>query len=219
MPNPSRIPSQRRDLSVEQVWGDLVAYAVQQDVDVVALTGDVVDNDNATYESFGPLQRGLERLDEAEIATVAVAGNHDYDALPRIDNMAEASRFRLLGRGGQWKTTIVKREGSTPVQFVGWSFRNTHEPASPLDGFRDDIVELDMPTVGLLHADVGVEESVYAPVSTCELRRQPVSAWLLGHIHEPRTWEDTSPPILYPGSPQPPDPSETGGARTASRRG
>lgn len=56
---PSRVPPQRRDLSVEQVWEkNLVTYALQQDVDVLALTGDVVDNENATYESFGPLQGG-----------------------------------------------------------------------------------------------------------------------------------------------------------------
>jgi len=109
--------------------------------------------------------------------------------------MVEASRFQLLGRGGQWETTIVETEGSTPVQFVGWSFRDAHEPASPLDDFRDGTVEPDMPTLGLLHAEVGVEESVYAPVGRDELRRQPVAAWLLGHIHEPRTWEDISPPI------------------------
>lgn len=207
---PSRIPSGRRELSVEQVWEDLVTYAVRQDIDVVALTGDVVDNENVTYESFGPLQRGLGRLDEAEIATVAVAGNHDYDALPRIDSMAEASRFYLLGRGGQWEETTVEPEGSTPVQFVGWSFRDAYQPESPLGNFRGDIVEPGMPTVGLLHAEVGAEESVYAPVSTDKLQRQPVSAWLLGHIHKPQILEETAPPVLYPGSPQPLDPSETG---------
>mgnify|MGYP002763171153 FL=1 len=66
---------------------------MQQHVDAVALTGDVVDNENATYESLGPLQKGLSRLGEAGIDTIAVAGNHDYDALPRLDQMVEASRF------------------------------------------------------------------------------------------------------------------------------
>lgn len=207
---PSRVPARRRQLSVEQVWEDLVTYAIQQEVDVVALTGDVIDNENATYESFGPLQRGLERLDEAKVDTVAVAGNHDYDALPRIDNMVEASRFSLLGRGGQWEETLVETEGSTPVQFVGWSFRDAHDPNSPLAGFRNNLVDNEVPTVGLLHAEVGSEDSVYAPVSVEELRRQPVAAWLLGHIHQPQRWEETTPPILYPGSPQPLDPSDTG---------
>lgn len=207
---PSRIPSQHRELSVEYVWEDLVSYAVQQGVDIVALTGDVVDEENKMYESLGPLQQGLKRLDEAEIDTVAVSGNHDYDALPRLDSMVEASRFQLLGRGGQWEATVLEPDESTPVQFVGWSFRDAHKSESPLDDFQDDLVEEGVPTIGLLHAEVGVPESVYAPVRLEELRRQPVSAWLLGHIHEARVWDDVAPFVLYPGSPQPLDPSETG---------
>jgi DNA repair exonuclease SbcCD nuclease subunit len=208
---PSRVPARERGLSVEQVWQDLVIYAVQQDVDAVALTGDVVDNENATYESLGPLQRGLDRLDEAEIDTIAVSGNHDYNALPRLDQMVEASRFHLLGRGGQWNDAVVEPEDATPVQFLGWSFRNAHEPSGPLEGLPGELIEEDIPTVGLLHAEVGVPESVYAPVNLEGLRQySSVSAWLLGHIHKPQVWKDTSPPVLYPGSPQPLDPGETG---------
>lgn len=187
-----------------------MTYAVQQDVDVVALTGDIVDNENATYESLGPLQKGLDRLDEAEIDTIAVAGNHDYNALPRLDQMVEASCFQLLGRGGQWEGAVVEPEEATPVQFLGWSFRNAHEPRDPLEDLPREMIEGDIPTVGLLHAEVGVPESVYAPVSLDRLREHPVAAWLLGQIHKQQVWEDTSPPVLYPGSPQPLDPGETG---------
>ena len=207
---PSRVPARERALSIEQVWQDLVTYAVQQDVDVVALTGDVVDNENATYESLGPLQRGLGRLDESDIATIAVSGNHDYNALPRLDQMVEASRFHLLGRGAQWDDAVIEPEDATPVQFLGWSFRNAHEPSDPLEDLPGEMIEGDIPTVGLLHAEVGVPESVYAPVSLDRLREHPVAAWLLGHIHKQQVWEDTSPPVLYPGSPQPLDPGETG---------
>lgn len=207
---PSRVPARKRELSVEQLWQDLVTYAVQQHVDAVALTGDVVDNENATYESLGPLQKGLGRLGEAGIDTIAVAGNHDYDALPRLDQMVEASRFQLLGRGGQWEGALVEPEDATPVQFLGWSFRNAHEPSDPLKNLPRDIIEEDIPTVGLLHAEVGVPESMYAPVSLDGLREHPVAAWLLGHIHKPQVWAEESPPVLYPGSLQPLDPGEMG---------
>jgi len=91
--------SQSRTWAVDQVWGDTVSYAVEQAVDVVALTGDVVDAQNKRYEALGPLQRGLRRLEEAGIPVVAVAGNHDFDALPRLAEMVEAEHFHLLGRG------------------------------------------------------------------------------------------------------------------------
>ncbi len=207
---PSRVLSRDRAWAVDHVWEDTVSYAVQQDVDVVVLTGDVVDAQNKRYEALGPLQRGLRRLEEAGIPVVAVAGNHDFDALPRLADMVEAERFHLLGRGGKWGTVTVSSEGHSPVEFVGWSFREAHAQQSPLESFPVERLHDDCPTVGVLHADVDAPGSVYAPVSLDALQRQPVSAWLLGHIHAPSLWDDRSPLVLYPGSLQPLDPSETG---------
>ena len=207
---PSQVLSRRREWAVDHVWENTVAYAVQQGVDVVVLTGDVVDADNKRYEALGPLQRGLRRLEEADIPVVAVAGNHDYDALPRLADMVEAEHFHLLGRGGEWEAITIAPSGRASVQFVGWSFREAHAQYSPLDALPDDLVRDDGPTVGLLHADVDAPGSAYAPVSLDGLRRPSVSAWLLGHIHVPTRWDDRSPLVLYPGSLQPLHPSETG---------
>lgn len=207
---PSRVHSRRREWAVDHVWENTVAYAVQQDVDVVALTGDIVDADNKRYEALGPLQRGLRRLGEADIPVVAVAGNHDYDALPRLAGMVEAEHFHLLGRGGEWEGVTIAPEGRPPLQLVGWSFREAHAQHSPLGTLPEDLFRDDRPTVGLLHADVEAPGSPYAPVALDALRRQPVSAWLLGHIHAPTRWDDRSPLVLYPGSLQPLDPTETG---------
>ncbi|WP_103026929.1 metallophosphoesterase family protein [Salinibacter altiplanensis] len=207
---PSRTHSRDRAWAVDHVWEDTVSYAVQQAVDVVVLTGDVVDAQNKRYEALGPLQRGLRRLGEAGIPVVAVAGNHDFDALPCLAGMIEADHFHLLGRGGKWGTLTVAPEGRAPLQFVGWSFREAHTQRSPVESFPDGRLRDDVPTVGLLHADLNAPESVYAPVSLDALRRRPVSAWLLGHIHAPSLRDDRSPLVLYPGSLQPLDPSETG---------
>ncbi|MCS3632958.1 DNA repair exonuclease SbcCD nuclease subunit [Salinibacter ruber] len=207
---PSRTQSRDRAWAVDSVWADTVSYAVEQAVDVVALTGDVVDDQNKRYEALGPLQRGLRRLEEAGIPAVAVAGNHDFDALPRLAEMVEAEHFHLLGRCGEWSTVTVAPEGRSPVQFVVWSFREAHEQDAPVESFPDGRLRDDAPTVGLLHADLNAPGSVYAPVSLGALRQCPVSAWLLGHIHAPSLRDDRSPLVLYPGSLQPLDPSEPG---------
>ena len=61
-----------RRCSCAAAWAAVVDYALQQKADVVAISGDLVDRENRFYEAFGPLERGLRRLSEAGIDTVAV---------------------------------------------------------------------------------------------------------------------------------------------------
>lgn len=206
--SPSRVPMEDRSLSVEHVWQQTISYAIDQKVDALVLTGDVVDADNRFFEAFGPLQRGLTRLSEARIPTYAVAGNHDYDVLPRLHELLESGLVHLMGWGGQWTTAPLVRDGETVLRFAGWSFPTRHVTASPLSEFPD--LETDVPTIGILHAELDNPTSTYNPVRRQELQEKPVSAWLLGHIHRPAVHEHQEQCILYPGSPQPLDPGEEG---------
>ena len=207
---PSRVPAEADEYSVAYVWRHIVDAAIEADVDVVALTGDVVDQDSAYYQAIGPLERGLRRLHRAGISTFAVAGNHDYDVLPRLVDAMGAEGFYLLGRGGRWEQQMVERDGSAVLRLVGWSFPTRHVHRSPLDSFDLGFDE-DIPTVGLLHADLDQRGSEYAPVTSAQLEESRHSTWLLGHIHRPAA---TKMPggglILYPGSPQPLHPGEPG---------
>lgn len=188
-----------------RVWSSIVDYAITQDVDVVALTGDVVDQENRFYESYGPLKQGLTRLAQCGIDTVAVAGNHDYNVFPHLVDALEADRFHLLGRGGAWSTARLRRNGQV-VRFVGWSFPARHVRSSPLEELSLDAT--DVPTIGLLHGDLDQAGSDYAPVMQADLSGVPVDAWLMGHIHKPTHLSGSGPLVLYPGSPQPLDPGE-----------
>ena len=202
---PSKVPEDAPSCSVEHVWSTVVEVAIDRSVDAVVLTGDVIDNESGRFEAFGPLQRGVRRLAEAEIDTIAVAGNHDYDALPRLYDLVNADRFYLIGRGGRWQEHVVRRGGDEILRVVGWSFPERHVHASPLPqlGLERGAV----PTVAAIHGDLGVSESPYVPLTMAELTDQPVDAWLLGHIHEPEV-RARNPLVLYPGSLQPLDPGE-----------
>src|SRR3954469_17173730 len=85
-----------------QAWDDLVRLAIDERVDLVALSGDIVDRENRYYEAIGPLERGLRALAKEGIPVFAVSGNHDHDVLPRVADALGGfdSGFRLLGRGG-----------------------------------------------------------------------------------------------------------------------
>lgn len=204
---PSKIPVDDPACSVKTVWSNLVDLAIERAVDAVVLNGDVIDEENRRFEAFGPLQRGVRRLAEADIDTIAIAGNHDHAALPRLHRLIDADRFHLLGQGGRWEEHVVRSDGDDLLRVFGWSFPERHVHASPVPelSFEDKA----LPTVATIHGELGVADSPYVPLTAAELTAAPVDAWLLGHVHKPGVRRE-EPLVLYPGSLQPLDPSEEG---------
>ena len=192
-----------------KAWTTLVDIAISEGIDVLAVSGDIIDQENKSYEAVGPLQDGLRRLNTAGIDTVAIAGNHDYDVLPRVAESTGTERFHLLGKGGSWERIRLSRPAGA-LHVVGWSFPREHVQENPLHSYQD-LPDDGIPVLGLLHADIGITRSQYAPVSLDDLWTRRVDFWLLGHIHVPRPYSNPSGGMaLYPGSPYAMDPGETG---------
>ncbi|MDB4951642.1 MAG: hypothetical protein JWM27_4291 [Gemmatimonadetes bacterium] len=210
----SRLPDglDSRAHSAAAAWTALVDLAVEQRVDLVALSGDVVDKDAAYFEAFGALERGVAKLKAAGIPIAAVAGNHDFAVLPKLASSLGGG-FNLLGRDGKWSGVPITRDGKPALYVVGWSFPETsggyvaESPVRSFPSFRAP----EVPVLGMLHGDLDQPASRYAPVGAGELRAAPVSFWLLGHLHGPKLHEHPgAATLLYPGSPQALDPGETG---------
>jgi DNA repair protein SbcD/Mre11 len=212
---PTRLPAgSAGSFSAAAAWGDLVDVAVSRSVDVVLLAGDVVDQENRYFEAYGPLGAGVRRLKEAGIAAVAVAGNHDHQALHEVAREVGGGHLRVLGRGGRWERWTLRGEGGRALLHVdGWSFpagRHPDDPASSYDLPAPDAAD-EAPVVGLLHCHLDGREPHYAPVPAASLARLPVSAWILGHMHVPELREVAGrAPVLYPGSLLALDPGEAG---------
>lgn len=195
-----------------QAWSAIVEEALRLDVDLVCLSGDVVDSGNTFFPALHALRDGFQQLKDANIPTVAVAGNHDSAALPRLVDALHKDDMllTLLGGGGNWQRTTIEIDGRPALHIDGWSFPAPSFRASPLDTYPDQPDD-GVPVLGLVHGDLDVPDSKYAPLSRTELRSRPVSGWLLGHIHKPDLIADAHGPfILYPGSPQALDPGEQG---------
>ncbi len=195
--------------SAVQAWGRLVDVAVNQSVGAVCLTGDIIDGRHAFWETTGAFRAGVERLAEAGIRTLAVAGNHDWQVFPRLTVDLPSDWFRLVGRGGTWERVTLKDAGGRPVVHIdGWSFPSGRVTTDPTDS-RDLPSDPMVPVLAMVHGDLDVRDSPYAPLSRQRLRDCAVAGWMLGHIHAPFL-EDGPPFLLYPGSPQALDPGETG---------
>ncbi len=205
---PSKMASER--LRAAAAWDRIVDLALEECVVAVCVSGDVADKENKFWEAIGPLERGIRRLADAGVVTVAVSGNHDFDVLARLADQLSPEEFRLLGRGGRWERYTLERDGRPVLHIDGWSFPRERV-------YRSPVLEYDLPNdttipiLGLVHGDLGVADSIYAPLDRIRLRALPPQAWLLGHIHAPRLIAEPGEPwVLYPGSPQALDFGEPG---------
>jgi len=192
-----------------------VDFAIQQRVDAVLFAGDVVESVNAGFEAMLPLEEGVRQLLEAGIEVIAVAGNHDVEALPRLAAVIDG--FTLLGAGGRWEARTISKDRSPVAQVVGWSFDDRSVRQSPVAELLREPLEMPsppVPRIGLLHADLDAPGGRYAPVRRAEIEDTGYDAWLLGHVHQPSlersaTTTETR-PCGYLGSLVGLDPSETG---------
>src|SRR5690606_12051628 len=183
--------------------------AIAEGVVAVVLAGDVLDDENDFFEAFGDLRAGAQRLSDAGIRLVAVAGNHDVAVLPRLAQAVPG--VSLLGAGGVWESLTLELGGSA-VNLVGWSWPQRTVVASPLVGLDARLRSLPPGvTLGVLHCDLDQPQSRYAPVASADLQDGRVDAWLLGHVHKPTfarvpggTW------VGYLGSVFAADPGEEG---------
>jgi len=221
---PSGLPAELADLgrggdaiTPAAALAAAVERAVAEGVDGVLFAGDVVESTNARFEAFRPLEAAVRHLAEAEIPVLAVAGNHDGEALPRLADRIEG--FRLLGAGGRWEIHRLEGAGGGAAEVLGWSFPEARVSTSPVAELlrrRPPPPAPGVARIGLLHGDLDASGGAYAPFRRRELEDARLDAWLLGHIHAPslgRFGGGAGPgatPCGYLGSLLPLDPTETG---------
>lgn len=211
----SRIPEDKGAHSSSQAWERIVKLAIQQRVQLVAVAGDLIDAAANYFHAAGPLQRGLEKLLAEGIDCALIAGNHDYDALPRFLKgflkSHPTNKIHLLGANGGWEHRLITLSNGEKLNLVGQSFQSENQTADPFSSPFPEINSDGVPTLGLLHADVDQRESRYGPCSSQRLLTSRPDVWLLGHIHVPKFFNgEADKLVFYPGSPQALDPGERG---------
>lgn len=187
-----------QDHSALAAWEHVVGIAVEEGADAVLIAGDFFDSLSAQYENRRRVQASFEQLKRKGILAVAVAGNHDYQALPDFARLH--SDLLHVMPSDQWGSIEVKG-----VRIMGRSFPGEQHRDSMLRGFPAPTDG--MPTIGLLHADVDVV-SPYNPVRSADFDLHGVNAWVVGHVHARKEYREGK--VFYPGSPQALDWGETG---------
>lgn len=157
-----------------------VDLANKEQVSAVLFAGDVVESTNARFEALPPLEECMRRLLDAGIEVIAVPGNHDVEALPRLASMLEG--FVLLGAGGNWESRMIEKDRKPVAEEIGWSFGERHVRQSPVASLLAEPQApsaASIPRIGLLHAGLNASGGTYAPIRQTKLDNCGFDAWLL----------------------------------------
>jgi DNA repair protein SbcD/Mre11 len=186
--------------STRYAWERITNYAIEEDIHVLVIAGDIVEHANRYFEAASALEAGLAKLDQAGISVFLVSGNHDYDVLPALMDRRTFENVHFLGKGGEWEFKTVEIAGQK-IQFTGWSFPQMHVKKDPLLDFPYSEIDQHVVSIGLIHGDYENKESRYAPLELSTMTGKGVDVWVMGHIHKLGLFNERDPMIYYPGSP------------------
>jgi DNA repair protein SbcD/Mre11 len=184
--------------------GNLVDAAIEENVDLLLLAGDVFDGDWHNYSTGAHFSKEMIRLRDAGIEVVTVTGNHDA-----------ASRITKGLRLPENVHVLSNRKPET------WT-SETLGVAVHGQGYTDQAtttdISLDYPppvssllNIGLLHTSANGRpgHERYAPCTVEGLINRGYDYFALGHVHA-REVLSSDPPIVFSGALQGRGMSETG---------
>ena len=196
----------KRNFWIRSALNNILDYVKKSNIDVVLLTGDVIENENDRFEALPILSNFIRNLTERNIPTIAIVGNHDIKALPRIQNLIPD--LQILGMN-EWESQIIETDnGAINIVGLSHSEKNKILPTA-FRNFDDSLCNKMLFNIGLLHCTLGNAPDKYFPVKKEELLSTNIDLWLLGHIHKSDTLTKDS-KYGYTGSIVGLDISETG---------
>jgi len=186
---------------------NLVAVAIEQQVQFVLIAGDVYDGDWKDHNTGLFFVSQMSRLRAADIPVVVISGNHDAankmtKSLPLPDNVEWLSHTKAVSS----KSKILADLG---VAVHGRSFAKAAEMENLARLYPERKKELF--NIGLLHTSLNgaAGHEPYAPCEVAELQQKEYDYWALGHVHT-RQVKLEHPWIVYPGNIQGRQIRETG---------
>lgn len=172
----------------------LVDLAIDEQVDLVLIAGDLYDRDWQDFHTGLFVREQMVRLGKQGIRVFMVQGNHDAQGVitrqvPWPDNV------RILSSRG---CESVRLDDLGTV-IHGHSFPNREVPEDLVPGYPMAVAGLF--NIGMLHTSLtGMEgHDTYAPTDLATLKGKGYDYWALGHVHA-RQVVSEQPRIVFPGN-------------------
>lgn len=178
-----------------ELLGRLASLAESEQVHLVLLSGDLLDSDNAFFETGEELARSLSRIN---VPVFISPGNHDYySPHSPYARLKLSENVHVFSSGGMECVELSELS----VRVFGAGFTDKYS-APMLDGFHVDR-RADMLSILCIHGEVGARDSVYNAISETQLKDSGMDYAALGHIHKASGLKKTgSTWYSWPGCPE-----------------
>lgn len=182
----------------------LVAEAIEREVHLVLLAGDLYDGSWRDYNTGLFVVAQLAELHEAGIPVVLVHGNHD----------AESQLTRRLRLPPNTKVLASSRPERHVLAELGVAVHGQSYATRAVDSDLSAAYPSADPglvNIGMLHTclDGSLGHHPYAPCTLAGLRSKRYDYWALGHVHD-HTVVSEEPLVVFPGNLQGRHARETG---------
>lgn len=173
----------------------VVNLAVDEQVGVVVVAGDLYDGDRDDYQTAVFLQRQLHRLRDAGVRVVLAYGNHD----------AESEITRRLSVPDNTDVLPAATAGTVVLEDLGIAFHGRSYPTPVVGEDLSVGYPLAVPgvlNVGVLHTSLDGRpgHARYAPCTLEGLIRRGYAYWALGHVHQREQHERDGVTVVFPGN-------------------
>ena len=172
----------------------------RRQADFLLIAGDVFDAADRSLRAQLRFRDGLAGLAGDGIQSFVVHGNHDpLDGWSATLDWPKGVHVFRDPSGP--KAVTIKKNGLELARIYGVSFPHREVRTNLAQGFRRSGESF---AIGLLHCNVGENtgHEPYAPCSLADLAAAEMDYWALGHVHTRSVLSESSPTVVYPGSPQ-----------------
>ncbi len=154
----------------------LAELAGAEQVDLVLLSGDLLDSSNTYYETGGELVRSLQNM---AVPVFIAPGNHDY-----YSAKSPYARLELPDNVHIFTESSIHYVALPDIGVRVYGAAFTEDHSGPLlHGFRAERKE-GILNLLCMHGELGVRGSAYNPISEEDLAESGMDYVALGHIHK-----------------------------------
>ena len=157
-----------------KAFANVIDAAIDYRADAILISGDAYNSENHSLAAQMAFARELYRAAQEEIEVFMVHGNHDPDEAWRADVPLPPTVHIFSSKEVERIPLTLQGEKVADIYGISYKTRHIHQNLAKQFKKEDNVF-----SIGMLHTDLGVSGSSYAPCTLEDLRNAGMDYWAL----------------------------------------